>query len=158
MIKIAHRGNYKGRNTERENTVAYIEEAITAGYNVEIDVWLIEKTWHLGHDFPGEVIELSFLERPEIWTHAKNLVGYVSLYNNSKVHVFWHDKDDFVFTSKGIKWCRTHIITHDGVMVMPEFNDYHTEVIRSGNLIPLGICSDNFDKFNPNIPLLKINL
>jgi hypothetical protein len=158
VIKIAHRGNYKGRNAERENTVAYIEEAIAAGYNVEIDVWLIEKTLHLGHDFPGESIELSFLERPEIWTHAKNLVGYVSLYNNPKVHVFWHNKDDFVFTSKGIKWCKTHVITYDGVMVMPEFNDYHTEVIRSGNLIPLGICSDNFDKFNPDIPLLKINL
>jgi len=146
LIKIAHRGNYKGRNAERENTVAYIEEAITAGYNVEIDVWLIEKTWHLGHDFPGEVIELSFLERPEIWTHAKNLVGYVSLYNNSKVHVFWHDKDDFVFTSKGIKWCRTHILTYDGVMVMPEFNDYHTDILKNGHS-PLGVCSDDFRKF-----------
>ena len=33
MIKIAHRGNYKGRNVDRENTISYIEEAIAAGYN-----------------------------------------------------------------------------------------------------------------------------
>ena len=147
MIKIAHRGNHAGRIEERENTVSYIEEAITAGYNVEIDVWLIDKQWHLGHDFPDEKIDLSFMERPEIWTHAKNLVGYVSLYNNSKVHTFWHDKDDYVFTSKGIKWCKTHILTYDGVMVMPEFNDYHTSIIKSGFLDPLGVCSDDFRKF-----------
>jgi len=146
MIQIAHRGNYAGRNEERENTVSYIEEAIAAGYDVEVDVWLIDKQWHLGHDFPGEKIDISFLERACIWTHAKNLVGYVSLWHNPKVQVFWHNKDDFVFTSKGIKWCRTHVITHDGVMVMPEFNDYHTELIRNGHE-PLGVCSDDFRKF-----------
>ena len=147
MIKIAHRGNYKGRNELRENTIPYIEEAIAAGYDVEIDVWLLDGKWHLGHDFPGEEIDLSFMERPQIWTHAKDLQGYVSLYGQKKVHVFWHDKDDFTFTSKGIKWAKTHIITYDGIMVMPEYNDYHTSVIKSGHLVPLGICSDNFGKF-----------
>lgn len=143
MIRIAHRGNYKGRIEGRENSPDYIEEAIVAGYNVEVDVWLIESKWMLGHDFPKYEVPLSFFERPEIWTHAKNLVGYVSLYNNSKAHTFWHDKDDFTFTSKGIKWCRTHIITYDGVMVMPEFNDYHRELLKNGHS-PLGVCSDNF--------------
>jgi len=147
MIKIAHRGNYSGRNIERENTIDYIEEAISAGYDVEVDVWLINNQWHLGHDFPGEVIPLSFLERQCIWTHAKNLVGYVSLYNNSKAHVFWHNKDDFAITSKGIKWAKTHVLTYDGVMVMPEFNDHHTSMIKLGHLDPIGICSDDFSKF-----------
>jgi hypothetical protein len=144
MIRIAHRGNFNGRNFERENTISYIEEAIAAGYNVEVDVWLIEKQWHLGHDFPGEKIELSFLERPEVWTHAKNLVGYVSLYHNPKVHVFWHDKDDYVFTSKGIKWAKTGVVTHDGVMVMPEHDDELCRQIRNNIVEPLGVCSDDF--------------
>jgi hypothetical protein len=146
LIKIAHRGNYKGRVEERENSPDYIEEAIVAGYNVEVDVWLIDNKWMLGFDFPKYEVPLSFFERPEIWTHAMNLVGYVSLYNNSKVHTFWHNKDDFVFTSKGIKWCRTHILTHDGVMVMPELNDYHTDILKNGH-DPLGVCSNNFGKF-----------
>lgn len=37
MIKIAHRGNYKGRVDERENSPDYIEETIITGYNVEVD-------------------------------------------------------------------------------------------------------------------------
>jgi hypothetical protein len=146
MIKIAHRGNFAGRVEERENTVSYIEEAIALGYDVEVDVWLIDRQWHLGHDFPGEKIEREFLQQPMIWTHAKNLVGYVSLYNNPLVHTFWHNKDDFVFTSKGIKWCKTHVLTYDGVMVMPEFNDYHTDILKNGHS-PLGVCSDDFRKF-----------
>jgi len=144
MILIAHRGNYQGRNQERENTPLYIEEAIEAGFDVEVDVWLIDKQLYLGHDFPRDKIEVSFLERPQIWTHAKNLVCYVSLYNNSKVHVFWHNKDDFAITSKGLKWALTGVVTHDGVVVMPENSTGITTMLRNGSLSPLGVCSDDF--------------
>lgn len=147
MIFIAHRGNYKGDDPLKENSPEYIEEAISAGFDVEVDAWLIDGKWMLGHDFPRYEVPLSFFERASIWTHAKNLVGYVSLYNNSKAHVFWHNKDDFVFTSKGIKWANKGILTHDGVMVMPEYNDYHMQMYRLGHLSPLGICSDDFSKF-----------
>lgn len=147
MIKIAHRGNYKGQDPGRENTSAYIEEAISAGYDVKVDVWLIEREWFLGHDFPKEKIDLRFLERSNIWIHAMNLVGYVSLYNNKNAHVFWHQKDDFTFTNKGIKWCRTHVLTYDGVLVLPELNDYHTSLLKT-NFEPLGVCSNNFTLFN----------
>lgn len=145
MIKIAHRGNYKGRIEDRENSPDYIEEAIAAGYNVEVDAWLIEHQWMLGHDFPKYNVPLDFFERPEIWTHAKNLVGYISLYGNSKVHTFWHDKDDFVFTSKGIKWANVGMITHDGVMVMPERSVFALTALRSREVRPLGICTDDFN-------------
>ena len=147
MLKIAHRGNFEGRNAERENTIPYIEEAIAAGYDVEIDVWLVNGIWMLGHDFPKEEVSLSFFERPQVWTHAKNLIGYVSLYNNKNVHVFWHDKDDFAITSKGIKWANTGIITHDGIMVMPENNRNICGLIKEKLICPLGICSDNFSLF-----------
>jgi hypothetical protein len=150
MIRIAHRGNYNGKNILRENTKSYIEEAIEAGYDVEVDAWLIGHSWHLGHDFPGETVPLSFFERANIWTHAKNLIGYVSLYNNPKVHTFWHDKDDFVYTNKGIKWAHAGIVTYDGVVVMPELSEKITKMLQSGEFEPLGICSDNFDLFNPD--------
>lgn len=143
MIKISHRGNYKGRDAQRENTVAYIEEAIAAGYNVKVDVWLVDYKWYLGFDIPKEEINLSFLERPEIWTHARDLQGYVSLYNNPKVHVLWHNKDGFVFTSKGIKWANTGTITHDGIMFMPD--DTLSIGIVRGAIQPLGVCCNNFD-------------
>lgn len=148
MIRIAHRGNYKGADPLRENEPTYIEEAITAGFDVEVDAWLIDGKWMLGHDFPTYEVPLSFFERSCIWTHAKNLVGYVSLYHNTKAHVFWHNKDDFAITSKGIKWAKTHVLTYDGVMVLPEYNDHHTNMIKLGHLDPIGICSDDFRKFN----------
>ncbi len=148
MIQISHRGNYKGRVEERENSPDYIEEAIAAGYNVEVDVRLVNNVLMLGHDFSKYEVPLTFLERPEIWAHAKNLSGYFYLHSNHLIQVFWHDRDDFAFTSKGIKWCKTGILTYDGIMVMPELNNHHTALLRQGHK-PLGVCSDNFSLFTP---------
>ena len=39
MILISHRGNLDGKNESEENNPLYIEEALNAGYEVEIDVW-----------------------------------------------------------------------------------------------------------------------
>lgn len=148
MIKIAHRGNWAGRNETRENEPGYIQEAIAAGYNAEVDAWLIDTTWYLGHSFPTYAVDRSFFEQPQIWTHAKNLVGYVSLYNNPRAHVFWHNMDEFAITSKGIKWANSGVITHDGVMVMPEYSESAMQALTSAAVSPLGICSDNFQLFS----------
>ena len=53
MILIAHRGNTNGVNPEKENTVAYIKDAIKQGYHCEIDVCKFDgKQFYLGHDEP----------------------------------------------------------------------------------------------------------
>jgi len=147
MIKIAQRGNFKGRDTTRENTVSYIEEAILAGYDVKIDVWLINEKWYLGHNLPIEEIQLSFMERPEIWTHARDLQGYVSLFNNSKVHTFWHSRDDYTFTSKNIKWAKSGDKTRDGIQVMPNSSTWAHIISKP----PLGVCSDDFSQYEQAI-------
>ena len=38
---ISHRGNINGRNSEMENHPEYIMAALREGYDVEIDVWVI---------------------------------------------------------------------------------------------------------------------
>ena len=38
MILISHRGNLDGVNPDRENSPTYIKEAISSGFDVEIDV------------------------------------------------------------------------------------------------------------------------
>ena len=59
---ISHRGNLNGVNPDRENSPSYIQEAITAGYDVEIDVhWWDSGIW-LGHDKPDWMVPLLFLE------------------------------------------------------------------------------------------------
>jgi len=145
MILIAHRGNYKGRDVLKENTKDYIMEAVMAGYDVEIDVWYNDGKYYLGHDGPGEEIPLSFMEQSCMWVHAKNLPAYVMLFRDPNVHVFWHDKDEFTFTSKGIKWAYSGVITYDGIMVMPDNSLDICYKIKSGQIVPLGVCSDNFE-------------
>ena len=39
MKLISHRGNLEGRKPELENNPEYIDEALSKGYDVEIDVW-----------------------------------------------------------------------------------------------------------------------
>jgi hypothetical protein len=72
----------------------------------------------------------------------------VSLYNNPKAHVFWHNHDDFAITSKGIKWAKEGVITYDGVMTIPSNNVDFIQSIKEGIVEPLGVCSDNFTLFN----------
>ena len=42
MILISHRGNIDGRIPEKENHPNYIDAAIKAGYDVEVDLWEID--------------------------------------------------------------------------------------------------------------------
>ena len=52
MNLISHRGNIDGPQLDKENSPNYINEAIEAGYNVEIDIWFVNNKWYLGHDNP----------------------------------------------------------------------------------------------------------
>ena len=74
MKLISHRGNIRGKNTERENQPRYIDEAIEAGYEVEIDIWEIDGKLYLGHDSPLYDVDFDWLSeiRKKIWIHCKN--------------------------------------------------------------------------------------
>ena len=39
MYLISHRGNLEGPKAEYENSISYIENAISKGFEVEVDVW-----------------------------------------------------------------------------------------------------------------------
>ena len=58
MKLIAHRGNINGINSQRENTIDYIEEAIQLGYDVEIDLNLHKGGFYLGHDKPEQEVSI----------------------------------------------------------------------------------------------------
>ena len=42
MLKISHRGNINGPDLEKENSIEQIFIAIGKGFDVEIDVWVID--------------------------------------------------------------------------------------------------------------------
>lgn len=117
---IAHRGNVFGPDPERENEPSYIEAALEQGYHVEVDVWFKDGKWLLGHDEGTYEVELDFLRDDRIWCHAKNLEALSTLIEH-QVHVFSHDCDRVVLTSRGYLWTYpgTTISTHT-ICVMPE--------------------------------------
>tara|TARA_R110000803_G_scaffold161499_1_gene225184 strand:+ start:867 stop:1310 length:444 start_codon:yes stop_codon:yes gene_type:complete len=104
MILIAHRGNTNGPNPERENTVAYIKEALDQGYHCEIDIckWDGEKFW-LGHDEPTEAVDREWLKDNDLWCHAKNYNALEAMMAMG-IHCFFHQQDDYTLTSYGWMW------------------------------------------------------
>ena len=92
MILISHRGNINGKNSDRENSIEYIEEALDMGYNVEIDVWVIDNKFYLGHDNPLYEVDFLFLINNKLWCHAKNLEALLKM-KNYDINCFWHEND-----------------------------------------------------------------
>lgn len=139
MIFISHRSNLHGFHTATygENHPNSILEAVKHGVDVEIDVWLIDGRYVLGHDAPQYQVDFSFLQSKYYWCHAKNLPAFHSLMNNN-IHCFFHDTDAATLTSE--KWIWTYpgqpILTPLAIAVMPErIQNY--DISQAG-----GICSD----------------
>jgi hypothetical protein len=100
MKWIAHRGNINGINVERENHPDYIDEAISLGYDVEIDMWWIDGRTYLGHDEPQYEVDDEWLaERlDKLWVHCKN-IELLNWIVNTSLNYFWHTNDDYTLIS-----------------------------------------------------------
>lgn len=144
MHWISHRGNLYGRQSDRENDPTYIDEALQAGFDVEVDIWYVDGTLSLGHDAPEHPITLDWLlaRCEKLWCHAKNAAALDHLISQSNnMHVFSHDTDPVVLTSKGVPWVYPgHLLFPRSICVMPERAKaaYTEQQLRSC----AGICSD----------------
>lgn len=139
MILISHRGNISGKDTKRENTTRYIEQAISKGYDVEIDVWFKDEKFFLGHDYPQEQIEKSWFHAKPLWCHCKNYLALRELVHLG-VHCFFHNNDDYTLTSHGYIWAYPG---REGdkktIAVMPED---HFDISNFD-----GVCADDIEKY-----------
>lgn len=147
---ISHRGNLRGPNPERENSPEYIQEALDAICNVEIDVWGMGGDIYLGHDKPTYKINDSFLmERQlDLWCHAKNIEALQILYSLGGPEFFWHQTDDFTLTSSGYIWTYPgKPLTKKSICVLPEQSPDPISHIN----ICAGICSDYIATYRKNI-------
>jgi hypothetical protein len=136
MILISHRGNLFGKNKDFENNPKYILEALSLGYDVEVDVWLKNNLWYLGHDTPEHKINLDFLNNRRLWCHAKNLESLKAMVKED-IHCFWHQNDDYTLTSEGYIWTYPNKQVTDMSIQMcfnGNFEDIHD--------IAAGVCSD----------------
>ena len=139
MILIAHRGNMHGPNPKVENFPEYIDNALRAGYNVEIDVWLNKGHFFLGHNGPHYKTSLKMLQKKGVWVHAKNLDALEALLPNKRVNCFWHQEDDYTITSRGHLWTYPRKpICPSSVIVCQTLEE---TLAMTGEKIK-GICSD----------------
>ena len=146
MILISHRGNINGKNVEKENNPDYIDEAITLGYDVEIDIWSRDGILYLGHDTYQYKTDIYWLEKrlSRLWIHCKNIEALEVSYwfrNIENFHYFWHQEDTVTLTSKGYIWAYPgKQPIKNSISVMPElFNDNISQC--------LGICSDYIQNY-----------
>lgn len=137
MIYISHRGNLTGRNLDRENSPSYIEEAVACGYEVEVDVWFVDGSFYLGHDFPQYSVSSEWLLMHPLWCHAKNLEALEKMLSLG-IHCFWHENDRFTLTSKSIPWCFPNNWSCRGITVV--FDQPSPEIFSKD---VLGICTDD---------------
>ena len=150
MIFIAHRGNINGPS-ERENSPAYLLEAIKEGYYVETDLWIIsysdEEKLYLGHDNPQYEIQVAFLLdiKDKLFCHCKNIHALQFIINyHPEIECFFHDVEEYVLTSKNKIWTNVgNELTEKSICVMPERVDQIPEKC-------LGVCTDfpyKYEKF-----------
>jgi len=143
MILISHRGNVNGKNTEKENHPDYIDETIALGYDVEIDLWVIEGVLLLGHDEPQYGVSQLWLSQrsQSLWIHCKTIETLEWFNIIGGFNYFWHEEDTVTLTSKGFIWAYPgKQPIKRSIAVIPEIhNDDMTQCI--------GICSDYIENY-----------
>jgi hypothetical protein len=145
---ISHRGNISGPNTDRENSPEYLNEALDLGYDVEIDLWLMEGSLFLGHDMLEYEISERYLNtiRDHAWIHCKNLLALDFCRRSDYYNCFSHSEDDAVLTSKGFIWAYPgkEIKSDKCVVVLPERGEQYKN-LRIPNSF-YGVCSDYIEQ------------
>lgn len=151
MRLIAHRGNLVGPNTSRENLPAYVDIALSSGYDAEIDIWLIDNLLFLGHDKPQFEVTLEWLITRSnlLWIHAKTCATLGFLIGQPDLNCFFHDTDAVTLTSHNFLWTFPGGPLHSrSVNVMPEKSDPGLSSIKrycDSNFY--AICTDFPEKF-----------
>jgi hypothetical protein len=105
------------------------------GLDCEIDVWLKDGKYYLGHDHPLYNVESSFLKNKNLWCHAKNLQALEKMLKEN-IHCFWHQEDDYALTSENMIWCHPSVKPLvNSIAVLPEIKKHDVKRCH-------GVCSD----------------
>jgi hypothetical protein len=146
-VIIAHRGLLEGPDEFLQNSPDQIRAALQQGFDAEIDLWLLDDKWWLGHDSPEHSVDQVFIDQPGLWIHCKNLPAFFALKAQDSGHnFFWHDSDSVVLSSRGYVWTyfgRPETRSPHSICVMPEVTyglDHMVDEIRSQTWY--GVCTD----------------
>lgn len=148
MRIISHRGNLNGPNPDMENRIDYIDAALHAGFDVEVDVWKIGNTVYLGHDGRQDAMPIHYYENPKLWFHCKNVEAFnhfrLLVYIPHKLKYFWHQTDDYCLTSNEKIWVYPgKPLVYDSIAVLPETVTYSHRELRECH----AICTDYAQRY-----------
>ena len=146
MKIIAHRANINGPNIKNENKKSSIKDCIDLGFDVEIDIRLLDGKLYLGHDRPEAIITKEEIReiRNKVWIHCKNLKAF-SFFSQiqEEFNYFWHEEDSYTLTSKGYIWAYPgEELSPECICVMPEINSSLISLKDLRNISIAGICTD----------------
>ena len=125
MKIIAHRANTNGPNKDNENTLLSVNKAFDEGFDVELDVWMINDKLVLSHFFPNnlddhDVATSELIKDERVWWHAKNLDA-LNYFLKFELNVFWHESDSFTLTKHGYIWTQLgDRLSENSIVVLPE--------------------------------------
>jgi hypothetical protein len=143
MKIISHRGNINGPLPEKENRPSYIDSAIQLGYEVEVDLRIVNNEFWLGHDTSQYKIDITWmrLRKDNIWFHCKDMESSIRLLElNENFKFFCHSQDNFVLTSTGHLWVHDINEKINEKCIIPLLS---TEEIILNNIPRIfGVCSD----------------
>lgn len=146
MLLIAHRGLVDGPDEHNENNPRTIMDAISAGYDAEVDLQIgNDGRLYLGHDEPSYNISLDFLIQKGLWIHAKTVKALQFITSNiPNTNYFYHQNDPMVITTHGWIWVHpmhleNNLSTIRTIAVVPECV---MPLNKIKDLEVSGICSD----------------
>lgn len=149
MKLISHRGNMVGPVPSRENVPSYIDTAISAGYEVEIDIRYIDGKFYLGHDTPDYEVSENWIKKRKdsLWIHCKNLEAS-TFFSKTDIIFFCHTSDSFVLTSNNYVWVHDLKMSIDDRCIIPLLDD--TDISKYKNRLVYAICTDyiNFAEYD----------
>ena len=141
------------QNPDRENYPDYIDEAIGHGFDAEVDIWIVNNQYFLGHETPQYPIDLKWLNERcnNLWCHAKNLEGLHNLIHGN-LNVFWHQNDDYTLTTHNFIWTypnrEIREFSYRQIILLFDWTNDNIKIPHGG------ICSDEIilykNKYNTN--------
>jgi len=145
MILISHRGNINGPSKDENNPIR-IEDIILHGYDVEIDLRILNSEFYLGHDTEDYKVSEKWIlkHKDKLWIHCKTIDTIQQIHNSKLLgdtNYFFHYNDKCTLTSKGFLWVFPGFQPiQNSIAVLPELKD--DNISKS-----IGICSDFIKRY-----------
>lgn len=144
---ISHRGNLENKITSDENRPDVLDRRIRQGYQVELDVWVRDTSYWLGHDEPQYEVSFDWLMKDlgKKYIHCKDGPTFEHMLIRSgregyNPNLFYHTNEDYALTT------RRYVITHPcetllegSINMMPEMASIKRNEEREK---AYAVCSD----------------